>query len=81
MIRDGAIYNKAAAITTSDTVNIPTGPTDALLVGSTGVVQAVFENDVVVALTVTGPIVLPVKVKRVNATSTTATGLAALYTV
>jgi hypothetical protein len=81
MIRDGAIYNKAAAITISDTVNIPTGPTDALLVGSTGVVQAVFENDVVVALTVTGPIVLPVKVKRVNATSTTATGLAALYTV
>jgi hypothetical protein len=81
MIRDGAIYNKAATITISDTVNIPQGLTDALLVGSTGVVQAVFENDVVVALTVTGPIILPVKVKRVNAASTTATGLVALYTV
>lgn len=80
MIRDGAIYNQALAVTTSDTVNLAK-PTDALLVGSSGVVQAVFENDVVVALTVTGPIVLPVRVKRVNATSTTATGLAALYTV
>jgi hypothetical protein len=80
MIRDGAIYNQAAAITTSDTVNLAK-PTDALLVGSSGVVQAVFENDAVVALTVTGPVVLPVRVKRVNATSTTATGLAALYTV
>jgi hypothetical protein len=80
MIRDGAIYNQAFAVTTSDTVNLAK-PTDALLVGSSGVVQAVFENDAVVALTVTGPIVLPVRVKRVNATSTTATGLAALYTV
>jgi hypothetical protein len=80
MIRDGAIYNQALAVTTSDTVNLAK-PTDALLVGSSGVVQVVFENDVVVALTVTGPIVLPVRVKRVNATSTTATGLAALYTV
>jgi hypothetical protein len=80
MIRDGAIYNQALAVTTSDTVNLAK-PTDALLVGSSGVVQAVFENDAVVALTVTGPIVLPVRVKRVNATSTTATGLAALYTV
>ncbi|MET0996770.1 MAG: hypothetical protein ABWY20_23100 [Mycobacterium sp.] len=74
------IYNQALAMTTSDTVNLAK-PTDALLVGSSGVVQAVFENDAVVALTVTGPIVLPLRVKRVNATSTTATGLAALYTV
>jgi hypothetical protein len=80
MIRDGAIYNQALAVTTSDTVNL-VRPTDALLVGGSGVVQAVFENDAVVALTVTGPIVLPVRVKRVNATSTTATGLAALYTI
>jgi hypothetical protein len=73
-------HNQAIAVTPSDTVNLAT-PTDALLVGSSGVVQAVFENNAVVALTVTGPIVLPVKVKRVNATSTTATGLVALYTV
>lgn len=73
-------HNQAVTVTPSDTVNLAK-PTDALLVGSSGVVQAVFENDAVVALTVTGPTVLPVRVKRVNATSTTATGLAALYTV
>lgn len=81
MIRDGAIYNKAATITTSNTVDIPQGATDALLVGSSGNVAAVFENGDVVVLAVTAPCVLPVRVKRVNATSTTATGLAALYTV
>jgi len=81
MIREGPIYNKAAAITTSNTVNIPQGPTDALLIGSSGNVAAVFENDDVVVLAVSAPVVLPVRVKRVNATSTTATGLAALYTV
>jgi hypothetical protein len=80
MIRDGAIYNQAATITPSDTVDLPR-PTDALLVGSSGAVAAVFENNAVVVLTVSAPTVLPVRVKRVNAASTTATGLAALYTV
>lgn len=81
MIRDGAIYNKAAAITTSNTVNIPEGPTDAIVVGGTGNLVAVFENDVAVTLAVTAAQLLPVRIKRVNATSTTATGLVALYTV
>jgi hypothetical protein len=80
MSGDDAVYNHALAVTPSDTVNLAT-PTHALLVGSSGVVQAVFQNGAVVALTVTGPIVLPVKVMRVNATSTTATGLVALYAV
>jgi hypothetical protein len=80
MIRTGPIYNKAEPVTPSDTVNLAR-PTDALLIGSSGVVQAVFENGAVVPLTVTGPLVLPVRVARVNATSTTATGLVALYTV
>jgi hypothetical protein len=80
MIREGPIFNQASAVTPSDTVNLPR-VSDALLVGGAGVVAAVFENDTVTLLTVTGPIVLPVRVKRVNAASTTATGLAALYTV
>lgn len=81
MIRDGAIYNKAATITISDTVNIPTGPTDAVAIGSSGNIAAVFENDVVVVIAVSGPITYPIRVKRINAASTTATGLVALYTV
>lgn len=80
MIRDGAIYNQAATITPSDTVNLAK-PSDALLIGSSGAVAAVFENGTVAILTVSGPIVLPVRVARVNATGTTATGLAALNTV
>jgi hypothetical protein len=80
MIRDGAIYNRALAITTSDTVNLPYGPTDAISVGTTGTLLAVFENDSVVTFAVTAAQLLPVRVKRVNASST-ATGLVALYTV
>lgn len=80
MIRDGAIYNQAATITPSDTVNLAK-PSDALLIGSSGAVAAVFENGTVVILTVSAPTVLPVRVARVNATGTTATGLAALNTV
>lgn len=80
MIRNGPIYNQAAAITPSDTVNLPR-PTDAVLIGSSGAIAAVFENDTVVVLTVSAPVVLPIRVKRINAASTTATGLAALYTI
>jgi threonine aldolase len=79
MIRDGAIYNQAAAITTSDTVNLAK-PTDAISVGTTGTLIAVFENDSVVTFAVTAAQLLPVRIKRVNASST-ATGLVALYTV
>lgn len=80
MIRNGPIYNDGDAITPSDTVNL-SRPTDALQIGSAGTVAVVFESNKVLVLTVSGPQTLAVRVKRVNAASTSATGLAALYTV
>jgi hypothetical protein len=77
---ENALYNDAAAVTTSDTVNLPR-LTDAIKVGAAGTLAAVLQNDRVVTLTVTAGETLPLRVKRVNATGTTATGLTALYVV
>jgi hypothetical protein len=81
MIRLGPIYNDARAITTSDTVNLPGNLTDAIWVGGAGIVVAVFPNDNTVNFTCVAGSVLPIRVKRVNATTTTATLLVALYSV
>jgi hypothetical protein len=77
---DNALYNDALAITASNTVNLPK-LTDAINVGAAGTLAAVLQNDQVVTLTVTAGAVLPLRVKRVNATGTTATGLVALYLI
>lgn len=71
-------YNDAVAITTSDTVNLPR-PADALWVGGAGIVVAVLQNGKTVNCTCVAGSLLPLRVKRVNATSTTATLLVALY--
>ena len=81
-------YNKAVAVTASDTVNIP-GPntgatgvlTDALYVGGAGIVVAVFQDDTTVQFTAVAGEILPIRIKRVNATNTTATLMVALYSV
>lgn len=75
-----ALYNDAAAITTSNTVDLPR-LTDAINVGGAGTVAAVLQNNQVVTLTAVAGAVLPLRVKRINATGTTATGLVALYQV
>jgi hypothetical protein len=80
MIRLGPIYSDAVAITTSDTVDLPQ-LTDAIWVGGAGIVVAVFPNGKTVNFTCVAASVLPIRVKRVNATSTTATLMVALYTV
>lgn len=78
-------YNNAAVITPSDTVNItayPTrGTTRALYVGGAGVVVAVFEDGSTASFTCTAGQVLPVAIKRVNTTNTTATLMLALWQV
>lgn len=75
-------YNKAVAVTPSDTANIP-GPnallTDALYIGGAGIVQAVFQDDIVVPFTAVAGEIIPVRVKRVNSTGTTATLMVGLY--
>lgn len=73
-------YNKAVAIVPSDTVNI-VDPPDAVYVGGAGVVVAVFANGAVVNFTAVAGQVLPITVKRVNSTSTTATLLVGLSQV
>jgi len=76
---DGVVYRRAAAITPHDTTNIATGPADAVYVGGAGNVVVVFENDSTVTMTAPAGAILPVRAKRVNSTSTTATALVALY--
>jgi len=71
-------YNEALAITTSDTVDLPR-LTDALWVGGAGIVVAVFQNGRTANFTCVAGQLLPLRVKRVNATSTTATLMNALY--
>lgn len=72
-------YNLYGPITTSDTVDLPT-VTDALWVGGVGNVVAVREDgQAITVLAVAAGTLLPLKVRRVNATSTTATNILALY--
>lgn len=74
-------YNRAATITKSDTVDLPLGLTEAIQVGGAGVVAAVFQDDSVVNITAAAGNILPIKIKRVNSTNTTATVMTALYRV
>ncbi len=82
-------YNKFAAITTSDTVNLPPPPgtsaprlPDAVYVGGAGTIALV--DSVGIVTTLTAPVVgqvLPISPFRINATGTSATLLIALYKV
>lgn len=77
-INESAPYSSAAAITPSDTVNLAEVPR-GVYVGSAGVIVAVLDGS---PITFTGALagtILPIKPTRINATSTTATGLVALY--
>jgi hypothetical protein len=74
-------YNLGADITKSDTVNIPQGLTDAIYVGGAGIVVVVWQNDTTSNFTAIAGEILPVKAKRVNSTTTTATLMVALYQV
>jgi hypothetical protein len=77
-----APYNRIKAISASDTVNLPDGVCDAILVNGAGNVVVVLENDETATITgVVAGTILPLTVKRVNATSTTATNMYALYYV
>jgi hypothetical protein len=75
-----ALYTDARAITASDSANL-VKVTDAINIGGAGTLAAVLQNDLVVTLTVTAGAVLPLRVKRINSTGTTATGLVGLWCV
>lgn len=79
-----AQYSVAAAITPSDTIDISVGPplptvTDAIWVGGAGIVAAVLQNGAVVNFTCVAGSLLPIKARRVNSTTTSATLMVALY--
>lgn len=74
-----APYNRALAISKSDTVNFPNGLCDAIYVGGAGIVVAIMEDDTAVNFTAVAGEILPIAAKRVNATTTTATLMVALY--
>jgi hypothetical protein len=66
------------AITPSDTVDLKVRGR-SLFVGVAGVVVAVKTDDTTCSFTVAAGAILPIVFKRINATSTTATGLVSLY--
>jgi hypothetical protein len=76
-------YNVWQPITVSDTANLPRGVCGGLFVGGGGDVAAVMENNQmpVILTAVPAGSWIPLAVKRVNATGTTATSLVALYEV
>lgn len=77
-------YNKAVVISKSDTVNFTPQGTgrllcDAVYVGGAGIVAAIFEDGTEVDFTAVAGEILPIAIKRVNNTNTTATLMVALY--
>ena len=77
--------SQARAITKSDTVNFDEnlngGLSDAIYVGGAGIVVAVFQDGSTANFTAVAGQVLPLRIKRVNSTTTTATLMVALYSV
>ncbi len=88
-------YNRAVAITKSDTINFDGStysatvgkaiPADAIYVGTkgaTGTVVVVLENGVAIAFVgVLGGTILPIKAIRVNSATTDTSDMLALYYV
>lgn len=70
---------KAAAVTPSDSTNL-SYDTRAIYVGTGGNVVAVFtDNTAITFSNVPAGTILPIVVKRVNSTNTTASNIVALY--
>ena len=70
-------YNRAEAVTASDTVDHP-NVIEAFIPGTTGNVALVLLNGDVVVIAVTVGTIYPVRARRINSTSTTSTGNVAL---
>jgi len=77
--------NRGVIIAPSDTVNIVDPARDplpdAIYVGGAGIVAAVFQDNSVVNFTAVAGEILPIRIKRVNVTNTTATLMVALFLV
>ena len=74
-------FKSFTTVSKSDTVNIYTGGklTDALYVGGAGIVVGVLEDDSTFTFAaVPAGTLLPIAIKRVNSTTTSATSMVAL---
>jgi len=83
-MQPAVVFNKTEDITKSDTVNLTTYDskkklTDAVYVGGAGIVVAVFQDDSTAQFTAVAGEILPIAIKRVNSTTTSATLMVALY--
>lgn len=83
-------YTKAVAITPSDTVDFVAAGRgasaqallcDAIYVGVAGNVVVALQDGTLLTIAAVAGGVIPIAARRVNATSTTATGLFALYAI
>lgn len=72
-------WNRWVAAALSDTVMQPSGPFDAIFVGGAGNVVVIPEDGVAQTIAAVAGATLKIRGKRINTTSTTATGLFALY--
>lgn len=79
-MQDPIYYNDFFAITPSDSVDIAERHR-AIYVGVAGNVQVVNGAGIVVTFAAAAGAVLPIQARRINATSTTATGLVGLKQV
>lgn len=75
------VYNYATSVTPSDTVDLSGQEKEhvAIFGNSGGDVVVVFQNGKTETLTFPDSGILPLKVKRINSTNTTATGIKLLY--
>lgn len=70
----------AKAVTPSDTVDLPDGPSRALYIGGSGNVSLITGGGTVITFNgLNSGYVLPLEVVRVRATGTTASNLIAIY--
>lgn len=73
-------YSGAAAVTPSDSGNLPASPASAIWVGGAGNLTVIMYNGATVTFTaVPAGTLLLIRVKQVKATLTTATLIVALY--
>ena len=85
----GIVYNKTTTVVPDDTANLPLWvqnqiPTNAIYIGSVAggaTVTVVYPDDKTQTFTVAAGTTLPVKVKRVNTTSTLASLIVAMYVI
>lgn len=71
-------YGKSFPITTSDTVDFAV-QTLGVMCTVAGNIVAVWEDDTTETLPMSANVIYPYKLRRINATSTTATGLFGFY--